>query len=161
MTTENTISSRFIFSNDIRDIFKDRIKNISENYHYFWLAIYNNKEVLSQFDENGNEIYGEKVNKLFDDYEKGLIKEIWLIPLKEDTSYGLRYNEKDRLILFRRGFIRKEPTKTINKKVYSLGYQRTENNKNEKEMIFVLEDGSYIITDDFNKADFYKRDDFK
>lgn len=144
-------SLHFIESKDLKQNYEETIKNIdNKELDFFWVVKLRDGTEKVQFNSDGSENYGDYVNDIF----QSDVKEAFFIPFRDDidyfggdTCYGVRLESEDRLILFRRNFLNydlidiKKQTKTTK---YCLGYQRTKDGKNFKEIMFLDSDG-YVI----------------
>lgn len=142
----NTIPKEFS-SNDLdKEIFQEVIKNIKDSVDYFWFAKFKDGTTLSQYNKDGSENLAKRI---FDEEKKENLDQVWWIPLKNKTSYGLKLEENQRLILVRRNYIRTTADGQERSTIYMLGWQKTENEKNIKNILFLNKDGKFEVSDNF------------
>jgi hypothetical protein len=144
-------SLHFIESKDLKQNYEETIKNINnKELDFFWVVKFNDGTEKVQFNKDGTENYGDYVNDIF---KRDDVKEAFFIPFRDDIEYfddkcyGVKLESDDRLILFRRNFLKFKPTDIKNQSKstkYCLGYQRTKDGKNFKEIMFLDSDG-YVI----------------
>jgi hypothetical protein len=107
---------------------------------YTWKAFYKDGTSLQEIDDNGKDIGTGAI-----DYNN--VEEIHVIPLKSGLpAHKIKIHPPDeRLIAFARRVIMLGED-SVSHTIWVMGWQRTDNGKNTKTMLFIYPDGSVKLT---------------
>lgn len=109
---------------------------------YFWAAFLGDGNIVTQFDDEGNEVLFKEIYK--EEMMENLESVYW-IPSTGGVSHGIELKTNQKVIILRRNHIRLEGGERTKKTVFMLGFKEDE----KKELIFISGDGRTKITSDF------------